>query len=66
MSSFRLWLESQIFLIAIFLLARRNGDADEEDMDLFSDDSSDEDSEASFTEELLIILRKGLRRPNYK
>ena len=40
--------------------------ADEEDMDLFNDDSSDEDSEASITEELLIILRKGLRRPNYK
>ena len=48
-----------------FLVADVN-DADEEDMDLFNDDSSDEDSEASITEELLIILRKGLRRPNYK
>jgi hypothetical protein len=37
-------------------------DADEEDMDLFN--YSDEDSEASVTEELLIILlRKGLRSP---
>ena len=48
-----------------FLVADAN-DADEEDMDLFNDDSSDEDSEASVTEELLIILRNGLRRPNYK
>jgi hypothetical protein len=48
-----------------FLVADVN-DADEENMDLFNDDSSDEDSEASVTSELLIILRKGLRRPNYK
>jgi hypothetical protein len=46
-----------------FLVAVAN-DADEEDMDLFNDDSSDKDSEASVTEELLIILRKGLYRPN--
>ena len=48
-----------------FLVADVN-DANEEDMDLFNDDSSDEDSEASVTSKLLIILRKGLRRPNYK
>jgi hypothetical protein len=48
-----------------FLAADVN-DADEEDMDLFNDDSSDEDSAASVTSELLIILRKGLCRPNYK
>ena len=48
-----------------FLVADAN-DANEEDMDLFNDDSSAEDSEASVTEELLIILRKSLHRPNYK
>jgi hypothetical protein len=49
-----------------FLVADVN-DAYEEDMDLFNDDSSDEDLEASVTsKKLLIILRKGLRRPNYK
>ena len=51
--------------MASFLVADAN-DADEEDMDLFNDDSNDEDSEASITQELLIILRNDLRRPNYK
>ena len=41
-------------------------DADEEEMNLFNDDSSDEYSEGSVTEELLIILRKGFCHPNYK
>jgi hypothetical protein len=57
-----------IFLLARnnrALLARKNGvpsgnrcqcNSDEEDMDFFDDNSSDEDSEASVTVELLILL----------
>jgi hypothetical protein len=44
------------------LLATDANTSDEEDMDFFNDDSSDEDSEASITEELLILALKATEK----